>query len=395
MDLETLSVIVFFGILAIIIYLDRKNIEFKSGLMMRRTKKGKKFIYNFAEKHKKKLIVLGNIAIIVGVIASAFGFFMLVQSSYKFVLKPGEATQGIKLVFPSVSGVKMPGFVLGVPFWYWILGIFVVLFAHEPMHALLARAENVKIKSFGLLLFFILPGAFVDPDEKQIKKLSTLKKLRIYAAGSFGNLIAAGVFLLLIISYNFLIDSLMSTEGVVFEKTIEKTGASEVGLTGTILGINDKEVKSMTDFLNIMGDVNPGDTIKIKTTKGDFQVKITPNPDDSKKPFIGISKPSTLFIYNGFLKDFGVVPQNTLSVISWVLGLFNWIFILNIGIGTFNLFPIKPLDGGLMLEVAIKHYYKGKKVKYLVNGISLLTLLLVLINLFGPSIISLIKPLFV
>jgi hypothetical protein len=48
MDLETLSVIIFFGILAIIVYLDRKNIEFKSGLMMRRTKKGKKFIYNFA-----------------------------------------------------------------------------------------------------------------------------------------------------------------------------------------------------------------------------------------------------------------------------------------------------------------------------------------------------------
>ncbi|MCX6821843.1 MAG: site-2 protease family protein, partial [Candidatus Aenigmarchaeota archaeon] len=285
MDLETLSVIVFFGILAIIVYLDRKNIEFKSGLMMRRTKKGKKFIYNFAEKHKKKLIVLGNIAIIVGVIASAFGFFMLVQSSYKFILKPEEATQGIKLVFPSVSGVKMPGFVLGVPFWYWILGIFVVLFAHEPMHALLARAENVKIKSFGLLLFFILPGAFVDPDEKQIKKLSTLKKLRIYAAGSFGNLIAAGVFLLLIISYNFLIDSLMSTEGVVFEKTIEKTGASEVGLIGTIIGIDDKEVKSMTDFLNIMEDVKPGDKINITTTKGDFPVKTTQNPDDPKKPF--------------------------------------------------------------------------------------------------------------
>jgi membrane-associated protease RseP (regulator of RpoE activity) len=288
----------------------------------------------------------------------------------------------------------MPGFVLGVPFWYWILGVFIVLFAHEPMHALLARAEKIKIKSFGLLLFFILPGAFVDPDEKQIKKLSMIKKLRIFAAGSFGNLIVAGVFLFLIVSYNFLFDSLTLTEGVIFEKTIENTGASEVGLTGTITEINDKEVKSIVDLSNIMKDVKPGDIIKIKTDQGYFQVKTTVSSEDPKKPFIGISKPRTLFIYKGVLKGFGVVSENTLYIISWVLGLFEWVFVLNIGIGTFNLFPIKPLDGGLMLEEIIKHFYKGKKVKYLVNGISLFVLSLVLINLFGPSFISWVKLLF-
>ncbi len=395
MNLEALSVIVFFGILAVIIYRDRKNIEFKSGLIMRRTKRGKKAIYDFTKKHRKKLIIIGNIAIIVGVIASVFGFFTLVQSLYKLILNPEEAAPGIKLVLPSVSGVKLPGFILGVPFWYWILGIFVVLFAHEPMHALSARAENIKIKSFGLLLFFVLPGAFVDPDEKQIKKLSTLRKLRIFAAGSFGNLIAAGFFLLLIVSYNFLIDSMMSTEGVIFEKTIENTGASEVGLKGIITEINNKPVKSINDLQEIMKNVKPDDTIEIKTTEGYFQLKTIPNKDDPKTPFIGISKPSTFFVYKGILKDFGVVNQNSLYIISWFLGLFEWVFVLNVGIGTFNLFPIKPLDGGLMLEEIIKHFYKSKKVKYLVNGISLLTLSLVLINLFGQSlivwIISLIK----
>lgn len=289
----------------------------------------------------------------------------------------------------------MPGFILGVPFWYWILGVFIVLLSHEPMHALLARAEKIKLKSFGLLLFFVLPGAFVEPDEREIKKLSTLKKLRIYAAGSFGNLIAAGVFLFLIISCNFLINSLMSTEGVVFSKTIENTGASEVGLIGTIIEINDKPVKSLTDFSKIMESVKPGDTIKIKTTQGYFNLKTTSNPQDSTKPFIGISNPMSLFVYKGILESLGVVPENILYIISWFLGLFEWVAVLNLGIGTFNLFPIKPLDGGLMLEEVIKHSYKGKKVNYIVNGISLFTLSLVLINLFGPSIINWIKVLFV
>lgn len=402
MNIEILSIIMFFGILAIIIYRDRKNIEFNSGLMMRRTNRGKKIIYDIAEKHRKKLRIIGNIAILAGVIVLIVGLFLLVQSSYKIISKPEEATQGIKLVLPSVSGIKLPGFALSIPFWYWILGIFVVLFAHEPMHALLARAEKIRIKSFGLLLLVVLPGAFVDPDEKQIKKLSTLKKLRIYAAGSFGNLMVAFIFLLLITpGYNFLIDFLMSPKGVFFEKTIENTGASGVGLTGTITEINGLKVESMENFLNLMKDVKPGDVIDIKTTEGYFQVKTSSNPEDSTQPYIGISNAKTLFVYKGILKNFDVVSGNTEYIfknislfIYWLSGLFFWIFVLNMGIGTFNLFPIKPLDGGLMFEEIVRYFYKGKKVKYLVNGISLITISLVLINLFGPSVIGWVKLLF-
>jgi Zn-dependent protease len=61
------------------------------------------------------------------------------------------------------------------------------------------------------------------------------------------------------------------------------------------------------------------------------------------------------------------------------------------GVGTFNLFPLKPLDGGLIFEEILKHFYNGKYVKYLVNGVSLLVLALLLFNLFGPNLLSLIK----
>ena len=388
MNLETSSVLIFLGIIAILVYLDRKNIEFNYGLMIRRTKRGKKAIYEFGKKHRKKLLILGNVGVVICIVASVFGLFMLVRSSYNILSKPEEAEPEIKLVLPSVKEIDLPEFVLGVPFWYWIIGIFTVLFAHEPMHALLARAEKIRIKSFGLLLLFVLPGAFVDPDEKQIKKLSILKKLRIYAAGSFGNLIFAGIFLLLIVSYNFMIDSLMVTEGVIFEKTIENTGAEEVELVGTIIGINNKEVRSMTDFVDVLEDVKPGDVIEVKTTQGNFQIKTTPHPDDPERPFIGVSNARSLFVYKGLLEGWGLVSERTLYVLSWILGLFGWIFALNVGIGVFNLFPIKPLDGGLMFEEIVKHFYKDKKVRYLVIGVSLITLGLVLINLFGPSIIA-------
>ena len=380
-----LSVLVFFGVMAILVYLDRKNIEFKYGLVIRRTKKGKKMIYKFGKKHRKKLQILGNIGVIVCIVASIIGIFYLFRSSYSILFKPEEAQQEVKLVLPSVGKMELPGFVWGVPFWYWIIAVFVVLFVHEPMHALLVRAEKIRIKSFGLLLLVALPGAFVDPDDKQIKKVSTIKKLRIFAAGSFGNLIAAGIIMLLILGSNFLIDSIMSGEGIIFENTIEDTGAQEAGLEGVIIGINNKEIKNILDFTESIEDVKPEDVIDVKTTEGNFRVKTIPHPDDPERPFIGISKPQTLFVYKSLLEGYGIVSERILYTISWILGLFGWVFTLNVGIGVFNLFPIKPLDGGLMLEEIVKYFYKGKNVNYIVNGISFVIFGLVLINLFGPS----------
>jgi membrane-associated protease RseP (regulator of RpoE activity) len=137
-----------------------------------------------------------------------------------------------------------------------------------------------------------------------------------------------------------------------------------------------------------MKDVKPGDTIKIETTEGIFHVKTTSHPDNPERPFIGISKTSNLYVYKGFLKGLGVVSDRTLDVMDWFLRLLGWVFVLNVGIGVFNLFPIKPLDGGLMVEAILKHFYKGKNVNYFVNGLSLLILFLVLINIFGPNLVN-------
>jgi len=382
MDLETISVLMFFGIIGILIYLDKKNIEFKYGLVIRRTKKGIKLISDFASRHKKSLTYMGNFAIVLGIITSILGLGFLAYNTFL-----GIRTAGI--VLPTVGEYQYPGPVYSVPFWYWIIAIFIVVTAHEPMHALFARLEKVKINDMGLFLFLFFPlGAFANPDEIQIKKLSLIKKLRIFAAGSFGNIIVVGIFILLILGYNFVIDSLMTTRGVVFEEIIENTGAQETGLNGVIREINDVEIKSILDLGKVMKDVKPGDIISIKTTEGEFQVKTIPHPDDSERSFIGIGNLRNLFVYKGLLGSYGEVSERMINVLSWFLGLLDWVFLLNLGVGIFNLFPMKPLDGGLMFEGIIKNFYKGKKVEYIVNGVSLLVFALILIHLFGPDLVA-------
>jgi len=69
-----------------------------------------------------------------------------------------------------------------------------------------------------------------------------------------------------------------------------------------------------------------------------------------------------------------------------VTELFVWVLFLNVGIGTANLLPIKPLDGGLMFEEIVNVFFKKKWVNKIVKAVSIFTLLLVLIALFGPSI---------
>lgn len=385
MEIESVSVIVFFTIIGLLVYLDRENIEFDHGLIIRRTERGIKFITKIAKKYKKLLLSLGNFAIIFGVIASILGLSYLVYQTFLFKRSAG-------IVLPTVGSYQYPGPIFSVPFWYWIIAIFIVVTVHEPMHALFARLENIKIKNMGVFLFFVLPlGAFADPDEKQMNKLSSVQKLRIYVAGSFGNMIMAGIFMILLVCFSFFISSIMTGNGVVFNNTIVNTSAFEVGLSGIITEINGTTVKSMDDFIVAMKDIKPNDVIEIKTTEDIYKVKTTHNPENATKPFIGISGTRTFYVYAGILSKLGAVSNESLYIISWVSGLLAWILIINFGVGLFNLFPIKPLDGGLMLEEILKKFYKGKKLKSIVTFVSLIILFLLLFNLFGPSVIDWLK----
>jgi len=386
-NLETVSVVIFFAIIAILAYRDRKNIEFKYGLITRRTKKGKKWIYQFAEKHRKKLLILGNVAIVVCVGASIYVFSEMLMASYYILFKPEQVQQAGAFILPSVTGVEYPQFVIGVPFWYWIITIFLVLMAHEPMHGLLARAEKIRIKSFGLALFIALPGAFVEPDEKQIKKLSMLKKMRIYAAGSFGNFILAVVLALIL---NFGLTPVFFRGAVAYGylnyteyNLTEPFPAEDLNMTGAIISIDRINVDDSEDLRGIMSGKLPDQTILIETTEDEYWLTLVKDPKNETKGYMGIFVMDTKVLKDEYRNDPTLSPilRTSTELIFWV----TW---LNLGIGLFNLLPIKPLDGGLMFEEIVKKFFKKKWANKIVIVVSLFTLSLVLISVFGPSIIK-------
>jgi len=393
-DFETWSTIAFLLILSILVIIDRKNIKFKYGVMIRRTKKGKKLIYEIGKKYKKILRKVGTVGIFVSVVASIVSFYFMLNSSYSILTKPGKAEPGVRFIIPKVPSEVACTYALCVPFWYWIIGVLTVLLCHELMHAFVARAEDIKISSFGLLSLLVLPGAFVEPDEKQLKKSKSSTKLKIYAAGSFGNLIAVLIATLILFGFLAAVNNFIEPSGVNFQATVPGTPAHEANLCGTIMEVDKQSTKSLKDFIEAMNKTKPEDELEIKTTCGIYTLRTIKNPDYPGKAYIGIENVTTKFVFAGFLKGFGEVSSVTLGAIEWIANLFIWLSFLNLGVGLINLLPIKPLDGGLVFEELFKIIFKRRYVPHLINALSAFTFALIMINLIGPYLMNYITSVF-
>ena len=76
-----------------------------------------------------------------------------------------------------------------------LFGISAGLFFHEAAHAAAGIAYGANVCEFGLMLYLLLPGAYVIMDEKNVKR--TVRRIQIYAAGVEANLMMTGICLFL------------------------------------------------------------------------------------------------------------------------------------------------------------------------------------------------------
>lgn len=58
-----------------------------------------------------------------------------------------------------------------------------------------------------------------------------------------------------------------------------------------------------------------------------------------------------------------------------------WVSMLNLGIGLFNLLPIKPLDGGYMLEILLSYRLSEEHYTPIVNALSVVLAMVIVFSL--------------
>ncbi|WP_346676022.1 site-2 protease family protein [Methanobrevibacter woesei] len=313
-----------------------------------------------------------NVGIIISFIAMFFITYSLIQSLSTLIEAPA-----VSIVLP---GVEMPGSTIYVPLGYGLISLATVLIVHEFSHGILSRVEKINIKSVGLLLFTILPGAFVEPDEEELVKSSKLSQLRVYAAGSMANITLAIVALLIFSAVGtYGIPNTFDENGIEIDRVVSDSPANGVLKEGMILeSINNHTIKDSNDYIEVVETFVPGERVSIGTNQGIYNLTLSENPSNSSRGFVGVQAANHFEIKENVSSIFG-------DTIPWILfeisTLTQWIFILNLGVGLFNLLPIKPLDGGRMFEIVLSYKLKEETYKPITNAVSIVLATIIIFSL--------------
>ena len=317
----------------------------------------------------------------VGVIV-AFGAMIFITWTIVSTLPSVFETPSVSIVIP---GVDIPGSQIYVPFVYGLIALATVLVVHEFSHGIQAVGEKIPIKSIGLLLFAIIPGAFVEPDEEKLKEAKRSSRLRVYAAGSIANVTLALIALLLLSLVSAGIPQFFEEDGIAVDRIVPDSPSEGILKEGMILQeINNHKINDSQSYVDIplqgrqgsrgcIPDA-PGDNVEVKTDQGTYHITLAKNPNNESVGFFGIQANKHFELIND---SWGSLP--------WILfelaELFQWISMLNLGIGLFNLLPIKPLDGGYMLEILLSYKLSERQYKPIVNALSMVLAMVIVFSI--------------
>jgi membrane-associated protease RseP (regulator of RpoE activity) len=283
----------------------------------------------------------------------AFGVAATASHAY-VILTTADALPGVYPVLPGIT----------IPFFEGLLALIVLAAMHEIAHGVLSRVERVRLQSSGVLLLGVIPiGAFIDPDEKQVRKLAQAKQSRIFAAGSSMNFALAAVFLLL-----FLLFSAATTqarhESVVITAVLENSSAyGVIAPNATLERINGAAIGTVAQLRSALAGVKEGDSVALQISGSAVSLRARAGG------------------------KLGIVPVQRIEYApAWAGGLLTFVggflslsWVLNLLIGIINLFPIWGLDGYRIVELAARKRF-GKASRVLTSALAAMLLLLILLN---------------
>lgn len=347
---------------------------------------------------KAMFVLFGFSGLIVGILAG-YAVYILQNTLAGKKVCPGIA--------PIIPGVQIPKVPFVVPLHAWISFLLIMLL-HEGMHGALARKAKIAIKNTGLLLVGLLPiGAFVEPDEEQLKKKKPLDQLRFFSAGASANFLASIILPIIILLFTVLITTPL------FGAWVQEVKINSV--QAVIIGEVDETIDLCGQLYPnpAYGSLEPGMQIK---TIGDYNI-ISEDGAYTALSYSLEKKPNgpisfQLLDANGALVTKSIVPNEleimrftaeeipnpdytvpesykTYSFISeFIMSFLTWLILLNFFIAMTNFLPAEPLDGGKIAKVLLLPYFGflhmnkkntekfiGRLMLWLVGGLILLNAL--------------------
>jgi membrane-associated protease RseP (regulator of RpoE activity) len=363
-----LDVLLYYAIFFVSVYIlailfrDKLKVDVYGPLLMRRTKKMRGWIDYIANLSPKFWRWSMNIGIPITVLGMAFMVYTILLSLEVIFQKPTTA-----LLLP---GVDIPGSPIFIPIFAGIIALILLMVVHEFGHGILARAQGVRIKSIGVILLAILPGAFVELDEEDVEKAKRSVKLRIYAAGSMFNLgLAAIAWVVVIVLTSSFIPYAFQSDGLKIISVTPNGPSEGILQEGMIVtSINGYSVNNRSAYTElILNRTKPGDQMTYVTDKGTYTITATGQPSNQSIAYPGTRSETHLVVKSEVAQKFG-------EIIPWFLynlaDVCYWIYALNLMVGLFNLLPMKPLDGGHIFEELLRYKVPENITGKIVSGVS-------------------------
>ena len=372
-----LYLLAWFSATSIIYFIKYKGREEDKRLLISPLIVAIRFRYEFRQADRfygrRKFLLFLDTGVIVLTILAALLYFMVAKNIVSILMR-GER---IPIATPII-----PGLTISIELFLYLLpGLSIAIILHELGHAIASRISGVSVKSTGIIILGgLIPAAFVEPHENELRKSPLRSKLRIYSAGVFFNgIIALIVWILL---------SLLMSGGfyTVISDVSPGSWADKYGLEPntivTEIEANGTKFQELGDFIGYLTSLRRenGGTLSnltlivvFRTISGEEITVIKPSANDT----------SSGNNYERIGVSFNTVPSKLVEVglpLNYALSIFYivwYIFVVNLGIGAINAAPLFITDGAHVVTEVLKEKMgeKGEKIAY---AISLATLLLLL-----------------
>ena len=258
-DLILLGIFLIF--IGIFLYRNKHNLKREGLLYLYKAEWGIKLINRIGNKYQKTLKYLSYVSITMGYLLMAGMLYLFGRIIWIYIFHPQIAglvkVPPITPLIPYLPQIFKINFLPPFYFIYWVLIIAIVAIFHEFAHGIFAAYNKIRIKKtgFGFFPFFlpIFQAAFVEPDEKQIRreeKKKTFGQLAILSAGTFFNVLTAILGFLIMIAFFSLA---FSSGGIIFDDYAQGiVGINDITQINGI-AVNNLNYSGMLDLINEIG----------------------------------------------------------------------------------------------------------------------------------------------
>ncbi|MFW5638314.1 MAG: site-2 protease family protein, partial [Methanoculleus sp.] len=219
--------------------------------------------FDWFQKLRRPLRAYATLGVIMVVVVSAFMTLALLLAVPQLLVHTPEPTG----IYDPRNILAIPGVNQAIPITAAVfIGLLLTIVIHEFGHAILARVEDMRVRSMGILIAVIPIGAFVEPDEADVDAAKGMPKIRMFGAGITNNIVAG----LICFGLMFLLVGMATPLAVPLVQGVYKDfPAADAGLQGysVITGINGIPVTDQEEISAIMDGTRPGEAITLTAEK--------------------------------------------------------------------------------------------------------------------------------